>query len=455
VADSHSMFRIYRWLVTTLLPLELQRDDQAGRSVALAMGIGVTMAVATVSSVATRGPNPQAVGLAVGTVLTFASVGLVWLTRKPWVVASATILACYLPVTWVIWTGFGPVGPAAIGQPLLVVFGYVTGGRRGALFALALAVAQAAALLLALRQGWTFREPDEGYAMLFQVTITLVTVLVTVVLDVYEQSRMRATAEASAAYEALSEVHVQANQARDAAVRASRAKSIFLANMSHELRTPLNAIIGYAELLEEDLPDDSAQSDLRRIHDAGRHLLELVNDVLDMSRIEADRLMLAPADFDLRELLADLEGRLIPAAQQRGNRLAIDVLDEPLVLHADRLRVDQVLTNLLSNAIKFTERGEVVVEVHPEAEAVRIDVVDSGRGMDEALQARCFRPFEQAHGASAGRDQGGTGLGLAISHQLMEAMGGDLSVASVLGEGSRFTLRLPVAGGPVRPAASP
>ena len=438
------VFTFYQYVADRVLRGPLRENELAQRALALSLGISIAMALSAVGSVLTRGPNPQAAVLVVGGVLSFGGIPILWGTRRPWVAVISTILGCYLPVTWVIWTGFGPAGPAATALPLLVVFGSVTGGRVGALFTLLLCILQSSALWLAVRRGWAFQSL-ENVESLFLITTFLVSVLILVVLDVYEQAQKNAKGALRVAMDELREAREAAELARDAAVRASNAKTVFLANMSHELRTPLNAIIGYAELLDEDLHPTQVESraDVGRIHRAGHHLLEFVNDVLDMSRIEADRLELCPEDFELADLLQEVRDRLANAASRRANSLQLTLPDTPVVVRQDRLRVDQVLTNLVSNAIKFTESGRVDMEVAIDGDQVEIRVTDTGRGMDEELAARCFEPFEQARGAAGGRDQGGTGLGLAISAQLARAMGGRLTVASHPGVGSCFTLTLP------------
>lgn len=230
---------------------------------------------------------------------------------------------------------------------------------------------------------------------------------------------------------------------------ASAAKSQFLANMSHELRTPLNAIIGYAELLQEDHCHAQAppiHDDVSRIHAAGRHLLSLINDVLDMSKIEAGRVDLVIEPFELVELVREASDTVMPLALR--NRVNLNIVgEEKLLVRGDHLRVRQCLLNLLSNACKFTENGAVSVAVLRERvgekEMFAVQITDTGIGMDENQIARLFQPFVQAD-SSTTRRFGGTGLGLALTRQLAQLMGGDVEVTSALGAGSIFTLRAPI-----------
>jgi PAS domain S-box-containing protein len=238
--------------------------------------------------------------------------------------------------------------------------------------------------------------------------------------------------------------------ARREAEQANSAKSQFLANMSHELRTPLNAIIGYAEILQEEARDRGIADfvpDLARIRSSGGHLLSLINDVLDLSKVEAGRMELYLEEFDLRATIVDISSTVAPLIGSNGNTLALQ-LDEGIgTVCADAVKVRQVLLNLLSNASKFTEHGsiEVLAEpvTHEGTECVRIRVKDAGIGMTPEQMGRLFEAFAQAD-ASTTRKYGGTGLGLAISRRFCRLMGGDIEVESEPGAGSTFTLRLPV-----------
>ncbi|MDX2234748.1 MAG: ATP-binding protein [Hyphomonadaceae bacterium] len=234
--------------------------------------------------------------------------------------------------------------------------------------------------------------------------------------------------------------------ARQAAEEASTAKSQFLANMSHELRTPLNAVIGYAEILEEDLDADgktSAAADANRIRKAARHLLGLINEVLDLSKIEAGRMEINAAPCDVLQVVSDAVEQTRPAAEARGNVLRVQAPDDLPQLLLDGPKLGQCLLNFLSNAAKFTENGVIDVRVALDNGLLRIDVTDSGCGIAPADAARLFRPFTQVDDSFT-RRAGGTGLGLVITRRLTELMGGDVSFTSARGAGSTFTLRLAV-----------
>ncbi len=229
---------------------------------------------------------------------------------------------------------------------------------------------------------------------------------------------------------------------RDRAETANRAKSAFLANMSHEIRTPMNAIIGLTHLLRRDATDPVAGDRLDRIDSAARHLLEIINDVLDLSKIEAGKLTLDVADFALDDLIARTCAMVADAARAKGLELLVDTDDLPERLRGDSARLSQALLNLLSNAVKFTEHGWIRVCAELLAEdangiTLRIEVRDTGIGIAADRQARLFESFEQAD-TSTTRRYGGTGLGLAITRHLARLMGGEAGVQSSPGEGSRF-----------------
>lgn len=250
--------------------------------------------------------------------------------------------------------------------------------------------------------------------------------------------------------------------ARDQATLATLAKSRFLANMSHELRTPLNAIIGLAEMLAEDAEAQALKEfrePLDRILRAGRHLLELINDVLDLSKIEAGRLDLHEEEIDLAALVADLAGASQPLADRNGNRLVVERPAGLGSMRADQTRLRQIILNLLSNACKFTEGGTVTLAVARDAEEgwVRFRVSDTGIGMTRDQLGRLFQEFTQAD-SSTTRKYGGTGLGLAISQRLAALMGGTIAVESEPGVGTSFTVRLPAgaaAGADAIPGSPP
>ncbi len=237
--------------------------------------------------------------------------------------------------------------------------------------------------------------------------------------------------------------------ARDDALRASQAKSAFLANMSHELRTPLNAIIGYSEILEEDAIDDGLDhfcADLHKIKTAGNHLLTLINNVLDLSKIEAGKMELDIGDFSVISLVEDIESFCVPLVKKNNNTFAMDCPDDIGIMKADVVKIRQSILNLISNASKFTDHGTITLKVSSEIddaqEWVVYSVSDTGIGMTPEQVDKVFKEFTQAD-TSTTRKYGGTGLGLAISKRFSEMMGGDIHVSSEPSKGSTFTLRIP------------
>jgi signal transduction histidine kinase len=241
---------------------------------------------------------------------------------------------------------------------------------------------------------------------------------------------------------------------------ANKAKSMFLANMSHELRTPLNAVIGYSEIIEEDLESGdttSSAGDLAKIRGSATHLLTLINEILDLSRIESGKLELRPAPFDLPALLRGAMDTVKPTIAKNRSICQLNIAPGIDVMRADETRVRQCVLNLLSNAAKFTQSGVVALDVRAcrigQAHGVAISVKDTGPGISAEQQARLFQPFMQIDNTKT-RAHDGAGLGLVITRRLARAMGGDVQVSSKLGHGSTFTLYLPLDMASAAPAAA-
>jgi signal transduction histidine kinase/CheY-like chemotaxis protein/HAMP domain-containing protein len=246
----------------------------------------------------------------------------------------------------------------------------------------------------------------------------------------------------------LRQQNLELEKARELSEVANRTKSQFLANMSHELRTPLNAIIGYSEILQEDAADSDQEQfvpDLKKIEGAGRHLLGLINDILDLSKVEAGKMDVFIEDIDISSLLDEVRSIVTPLAAKNGNKLELRLAAHIGSMRTDRTKVKQCLLNVLSNASKFTQGGKLTVEVErPEVDPpmIQITISDTGIGMSEEQLGRLFQAFSQAD-ASTTKKFGGTGLGLAITRHFCRLLGGDISVASRVGEGSTFTIVIP------------
>ncbi len=237
--------------------------------------------------------------------------------------------------------------------------------------------------------------------------------------------------------------------ARDAAEEANQKKSDFLARMSHELRTPLNAILGYAEILQDELAErdfGELVPDVQKVSAAGRHLLVLINDVLDLSKIEAGKMTIGRETFPVAGAVEEVSSMVVPLVERNRNALTVEGLEEIGSMDGDPTRVKQILFNLLSNAAKFTNEGSITVSCHRDAAnglaRITFLVADTGIGMSAEQLSRIFQPFSQADPQTS-KKYGGTGLGLAISRRLCEMMGGEISVESEPGKGTTFRVDLP------------
>jgi two-component system, sensor histidine kinase and response regulator len=245
---------------------------------------------------------------------------------------------------------------------------------------------------------------------------------------------------------------LQLSAALEASETASQAKSLFLANMSHELRTPLNAIIGYSEILEEEVQDGNTSSenlipDLSKIQFAARHLLGIINNILDVSKIESGKMEIHLQDVDLNPIIAEAVSAIKPVVKKNFNNLKIRIPKQNLILYTDSFKVRQILINLLDNANKFTENGTITLTANYSdrngEDWISLSVSDTGIGIDPQQVELIFQAFSQVD-FSHTRKYGGTGLGLTIVRQFCRLLGGEIHVASELGKGSVFTVELPV-----------
>jgi signal transduction histidine kinase len=332
-----------------------------------------------------------------------------------------------------------PLLMAVAAAPLVATF--VAGRRWGALWT-GIAVASIWGTLL-LHSG-----PGEGLllqaerpvnAAMIATVLTLVTGMLSAAFEAANSTALRELKEALAHAESL----------REEAEEANKVKSAFLANVSHELRTPLNAIIGYSEMLADDAALDGEterEEDLRQVLGAGSHLLSLINDLLDISRIEAGRMDVNVATSELGDLIGDLVPIARQLARKNGNTLELEMPSRPVMLRSDVQKIRQILLNLLGNATKFTENGTIRMVVRAVradgAPGVEFQITDTGIGMNEEQVGRVFESFVQAD-STVTRKYGGTGLGLRISLRLAQLLGGDIRVRTREDEGSTFTLRLP------------
>ena len=306
---------------------------------------------------------------------------------------------------------------------------------------------------------WTIWRPDywlDALAKTLTAAISIVTALMMWPL-IPKMLRIPSLADMQAARDELAQVNAElqrriaeAERERTAAEDASRAKSEFLSRMSHELRTPLNAVLGFAQLSSHALQrgeHEALPAHTRHIQDAGWHLLDLINDILDLSRIEQGQHGVALADVPLRGAVDDATALVQSQAEKSGVNIVIDLADALPDLRADRTRLVQVLTNLMSNAIKFNHAGgEVRVRAQRDGSQVLLEVADNGIGMTRQQQAELFQPFNRLGRERLGIP--GTGIGLVLVRHLVGLMGGTLGLASEAERGTTVRLRFAAAFSP-------
>jgi len=364
--------------------------------------------------------------------------------------ADSVVIGCYVTACWF---NLGPSAAVLLGIHSGCIS--IGGWRMGVLGALATGVGM---LLGTLVFGAHF-DPLGGHLLAQGLGVAMIFIYTTV-FSWQSHGQAQRVVRVAKQLEAQS-IEVQRNSAlleerthqlelaRDAAEAANASKSQFLANMSHELRTPLNAIIGYSDLLIEEAEELDAQDlvpDLDKIRSSGKHLLGLINDVLDLSKIEAGKMEMSLETFEVREVVSAVAAMVRPLVEKNGNVFEVAIDEHIGTMHADLTRVRQILLNLLGNASKFTSKGTVSLTVTREESKQREWVVfavrDTGIGMTAEQLTRLFQPFTQAD-PSTTRKYGGTGLGLSISHRLSRLMNGTISVVSEPGMGSIFTVRIP------------
>ena len=451
--------RIVQWL-EGLVPAELRRDALTRRRSLLAVGfIGaiVVVAAAIVPFLLLARDDELAVVAAINTAVVVGLMSLALIPLRRWHSLALTThwlsLFLFAGLFYAVYLGHGVRAPFAGALVLMPLLAGILGGRRAGLVWGVLCTVTLIALAAAELAGVPLPDmnPDgDGMVMLTAIALVCTVVLATWMTSFSETTKEEAivqTERAATQLEAAVAEEAKARLAAEQATAASAAKSSFLATMSHELRTPLNAILGYSELVLETLrdrggDDDEIAVDIRRVHTAGRHLLGLITDILDLSRIEASKLELSLVEFDPATMLRELVEIFHPLALRNDDTLALDAPETLGTAYHDETRIRQVVINLVGNAIKFTRDGRVTLRGRCGDDWLEFVVEDTGIGIAPDKIDTIFEPFTQVD-ASTTRRYEGSGLGLAVCRKLVELLGGTIVARSVPGRGSTFTVRMP------------
>ncbi len=382
---------------------------------------------------------------AIGSLICILGYGVgVWTTRRGWVSATGLSLSMLFAVVVVSssYTGRFDMAGWFMSLSVLIASYAVRPLMIWGVFLVDVALLTAVKLA---RDGSLL---DPGSEVSFYPSIIFLLLVITSTSTLYMYWNAKLFEQRLAAEGLMAQARKEAELARARAERASRAKSTFLANMSHELRTPLNAIIGYSEMLQEEYGSDDGLmgQDLSRIQTAGKHLLGLINDILDLSKVEAGRMSLHAEDFSVASLVSEVCDTIKPSMTVYENTLTVQLAAHLGGMRGDRTKLRQVLINLMANAAKFTERGQVSLRVslvdRKGVPTLKFEIEDTGIGMSPEVQARVFHEFEQADNSTT-RKVGGTGLGLAVCQRLCELMDGEITLVSQEGRGSTFTVYIP------------
>ena len=463
--------RLVHWL-ESLVPPELRKDPLTRRRALLATGFVGAIALVGAAILPVLLLVQDHVVRYVGVINTIVCVGLMSLALVPmrrWhslALAGHWLCLClYSGLFYAIYQGHGVRAPFTPSLALLPLLAGIIAGRRAGLAWGLVGIATLAAFCGLQVAGVALPDmnpPGDGVVLLTAGALIATVALTTWMTSFSEMMKDEAIIQieqAASKLEVAAAEEAKARLAAEQAIAANAAKSTFLATMSHELRTPLNAILGYSELVLDNLRDRGEEGgeiagDIRRVHTAGRHLLGLITDILDLSRIEASKFELAPTEFDPAMMLRELAEIFHPLALRNDDTLALDAPESLGLAYHDATRVRQVVINLVGNAIKFTRDGRVTLRGRGDDEKIELTVEDTGIGISPDKIDQIFEPFTQVD-ASTTRRYEGTGLGLAVCRKLVELMGGSIVARSTPGRGSTFTVRLPRRFTPPQRAPAP